>query len=385
MTPRAQSRDLSCLVAYIGALSLIVGLTGIVGCGGGGGSAPLGGGDMRFAQPATPMVPANLAVGPASNVTVPDDQPALPTSSAAVAEQYSSALAINNSGEASGDFHTSDGYNRAFLLSGGAFSDVGALGGKYAFGLAVSDGGVVVGCATNSSGRLLAFSYVGGAISQLTTPDGLMSRADGINNNGVIAGSLLDSQGIRTPVYWQSNSIHTLPTPPGSDRGAATAINSFGKVVGEVHATGSARLRAAMWENGVYRDLGLLPGGTTSFARQINDDGFVIGFGDTAASPAHAFLWSSSAGMVDLGTLGGPTSAAFDINNRGVIVGTSMTASGARHAFAYVNGQMRDLNDMGIAGPGWVLEVAASINDRGDIVGWGKFNGVQRAFVLRAQ
>jgi probable HAF family extracellular repeat protein len=49
-------------------------------------------------------------------------------------------------------------------------------------------------------------------------------------------------------------------------------------------------------------DLGTL-GGSNSSARGINDPSQVVGYSDTANRSQHAFLWTSTAGMTDLGTL----------------------------------------------------------------------------------
>ena len=52
------------------------------------------------------------------------------------------------------------------------------------------------------------------------------------------------------------------------------------------------------------------------------------------------------------------------------------------HAFLYREGRMQDLNDLIPSGSGWVLEEARAINDRGQIVGFGTFQGRTRAFLL---
>ena len=43
---------------------------------------------------------------------------------------------------------------------------------------------------------------------------------------------------------------------------------------------------------------------------------------------------------------------------------------------------MTDLNSRLPAGSGWVLEAATAINDSGEIVGWGRHNGVRHAYRL---
>ncbi len=71
-------------------------------------------------------------------------------------------------------------------------------------------------------------------------------------------------------------------------------------------------------------DLGLLPGGTSSVANAINDNGEVVGGADVANGDIHAFLWTARNGMQDIGGLPGTNYAsATDINLRGQVVGSS--------------------------------------------------------------
>lgn len=55
-------------------------------------------------------------------------------------------------------------------------------------------------------------------------------------------------------------------------------------------------------------DLGTL-GGTSSYAAAINTGGVVVGWSETKAGDTHAFRWTASKGMVDLGTLPGEQSS----------------------------------------------------------------------------
>ena len=68
---------------------------------------------------------------------------------------------------------------------------------------------------------------------------------------------------------------------------------------------------------------------------------------DVTGETAHAFLWTKSAGMVDLGTLSGDDiSSAVGINDNDQITGVSLSADGVPRAFVWQNGKMRDLNDL---------------------------------------
>ena len=80
------------------------------------------------------------------------------------------------------------------------------------------------------------------------------------------------------------------------------------------------------------KDLGTL-GGPHSSARAISDRGQIVGMSYITLSEYHAYLWTETGGMTDLGTLpGGTLSFALNINNLGQVVGWSTTASGQRHA-----------------------------------------------------
>ena len=86
----------------------------------------------------------------------------------------------------------------------------------------------------------------------------------------------------------------------------------------------------------------------------------MVGYTDTpgTGNPTHAFAYTATGGMQDLGTLGGVASYAWDINNSAQIVGFANTAQGTIDGFLYSrNGPMVDL------GPYQAL----CINDAGQI------------------
>ncbi len=122
-----------------------------------------------------------------------------------------------------------------------------------------------------------------------------------------------------------------------------------------------------------------------SMATAINNAGQVVGSiryggGAPGPHPSPAFLVSGGS-ATNLGTLGGVSAAAKDINNNGIVVGESAIADNTVHAFIYRNGAMTDLNTL-IANSGWVLTSAAAINDKGQIVGSGTLNGEAHGFLL---
>lgn len=136
------------------------------------------------------------------------------------------------------------------------------------------------------------------------------------------------------------------------------------------------------------QDLGTAPGGTVSTARAINNLGTVVGYSSVSYSGCvHAMRWTATAGMQDLGTLAGVgipgCSDALGVNDFGQVVGTSDTTTGANTAMLWTEQDgMRDLNTLISVDSGWLLNIAASINNAGQITGVGYINGNSHAFLL---
>jgi probable HAF family extracellular repeat protein len=134
---------------------------------------------------------------------------------------------------------------------------------------------------------------------------------------------------------------------------------------------------AVLWDNGVPIDLGNLGGSMTNTAAAINDLGQVVGGADLASETPgfpgvqiHGFLWTSAAGMKDIGTVGTDfSSVPTDINNRGQVTGASCDDQGNCRAFLWENGVMTDLNDLVPADSPLYLAFAYSMNEAGHIAG----------------
>jgi probable HAF family extracellular repeat protein len=88
--------------------------------------------------------------------------------------------------------------------------------------------------------------------------------------------------------------------------------------------------------------------------------------------------------MQVLGTLpGGGGTQAIGINNAGQVVGISISSGGGSSSFLWSEeAGMQDLNDLIPADSGWELGDVQDINDNGQIVGEGRYNGQRRGYVL---
>jgi probable HAF family extracellular repeat protein len=186
------------------------------------------------------------------------------------------------------------------------------------------------------------------------------------------------------PVIWQDGEVQELPTYPKDLEGIAEGINDNGQVVGGSGTCAAFNtilgfslqpLHALLWETGKLISLGSLGGtghGNGNLALHINNQGQVVGYSDLRGDANfHAFLWSSSTGMKDLGTLPGDVnSLAIGINDAGDVVGVSLDAMFNPRAFIRQGGVLMDLNSLIPAHSALSLLTACSINSSGQIVGF---------------
>src|SRR5262249_42263353 len=136
-------------------------------------------------------------------------------------------------------------------------------------------------------------------------------------------------------------------------------------------ATGATRAFLRR-RDGMTVNLGTLPGGTRSTAFAINDlsaFGQVVGSSDMTGGQTHAFGWSATLGMFDLGTLGGTFSTAVGVNTAGQIVGSTTNQAGMRHAFRRTGFRriMAFNDDLGTLGG--LTSDGFGINAAGQVVG----------------
>jgi probable HAF family extracellular repeat protein len=86
-----------------------------------------------------------------------------------------------------------------------------------------------------------------------------------------------------------------------------------------------------LFAGGKVTDLGILPGGGDSIATAINSFGQIVGYGDTDGA-VHGVLFQYPR-VIDLGVLqGGRSSAVMAINDRGDMVGVGDNGDGREYA-----------------------------------------------------
>ncbi|HEY2119930.1 MAG TPA: hypothetical protein VGH37_12145 [Candidatus Acidoferrum sp.] len=172
--------------------------------------------------------------------------------------------------------------------------------------------------------------------------------------------------------------IIDLGTLPGGTSSQAFAINDLGQVVGAVSVPEGTH--AFLWtDSGGMQDLGTLPGGGAySYASGINLEGTIAGtsaFTQPFDGNTHAFVWTKSSGMQDLGTLGCPDiTGATGINFFSEVVGISTIppclGGGLYRAFiAYFKSSDGTIQSLGTL-PGGSSSTGEAINFFGTIVGY---------------
>lgn len=291
---------------------------------------------------------------------------------------------------------------------------IGGAGSSTAAGL--SDNGIVVG---QSNGQAYRWTMGGGMVG-LNGLGGATTTANAVNSSGQIAGrSDLGGGGFHA-VLWD-NSVNA--TDLGGTFSTGNGINEAGTVVGTSNSRGFRKTYG-----GAMFQLPTLDNITISNA--VNTGGTVTGGSDDASSNRHAYRWNGEANLEDLGipvldsasqgqaindsnVVAGYTTRfstfgafrfdtdfeilnglynydtrAHGINNDGDAVGHSwLSDDGSVDSRAVLwnagNANAINLNDH-IPGfeTEWILERATDINNNGQIVGTGKFNGQTRAFLL---
>ena len=254
--------------------------------------------------------------------------------------------AINNRGQIIGF----DRVGGPFLWDNGVLSELPGLTSASD----INDRGQILGL---SDGRPVVWTY--GMMTPLALPPGEWQVATAaINKLGHAVGTITSTAAgaVSMAVLWRNGEVIPLPGLVANEPTAACDINNRDEIVGSPGSQAAPapdrHRKASLWvpqtpptttsltgrptsspsarQRTPPIDLGTL-GGTYSTPTGINDNGVVVGSSTTAAKEQHAFVWTPTNGMVDLGTFGDRsapgwplrTSFATAVSNTGQVVGAS--------------------------------------------------------------
>lgn len=219
-----------------------------------------------------------------------------------------------------------------------------------------------------------------GLLQQINGPaSGDYTTVFGINDVGSVVGGANTASALRAFVRRQDGATTELSPLAGDSSSNAFGVNNFGQAAGFSSGTGGER--AVVWAaNG---KVSALPGAPalTSRGLDINEHGDVAGVTNQGAGN-HASLWRSGGAQVFLPQLAGyPTSSAASINARGDVVGYSTSEAGVRRATAWPAGAAAiNLGTL----PGGDFSQAFGNNTAGTIVGTSTSSAGNRAVVWAA-
>ena len=216
--------------------------------------------------------------------------------------------------------------------------------------------------------KLIDLGTFGGPQSYLS--DGAdITSVSVLNNKGIFTGWADTSTSDPFPNYcWDDDCLvahafrgkkhgkKDLGVLPGGASSDATWITDNGLISGDSQngeidplIPGFPEVRAVLWRYGHVIDLGTIDGGYESVSTSVNSRGQVVGLATNGVADPNsmvglgyqtrAFVWQAGTKMHDLGTLGSGTDAiAGLINERGQVVGWSYTDSNPSKICAAVYG-----------------------------------------------
>ena len=262
------------------------------------------------------------------------------------------AMGVNDRGDVVGQ---SGGH--AALWRDGRIVDLGTLGGSYSAAVDVNERGDVVGYGqVVGGGGDHAFLWRGGRLIELSPLPGYSSSyAFAVNDRGDVVGTSVGDGGIRAVSWRPDGTVVDLTAETGLDE--VTDLDNAGRLVGSVTPDGM-NLYPALW----YRGRTTVLSDRSGTASAINDRGEITGY--FYGGFGNSFMWRGGR-LTEIPLLPNMPAAssmqAQGINNRGQVVG-----------FGGFDGFVWD-SDTGTLStlPGLTRFGAAGydINDRGQIVG----------------
>ncbi len=199
-------------------------------------------------------------------------------------------FALGNNGVAAGHYKDSDGlYHGVVLDENGELKQYDFPGAVQTFIFGISDEtGALSGNIVDTDGVTHGFS---GDMS-ITFPGAVKTYADFVNSAGVVVGSYITAEDtvhgfMRAP----DGSFTTIDVPkmPNLEFLFVNAINNEGVVIFRAKAVDDIQRSYILLPGGIPHEL-QFPGSVSTVVRNINQDGSIIGYYDSADGRRHGFF-----------------------------------------------------------------------------------------------
>lgn len=289
-------------------------------------------------------------------------------------------LSINNNGQIVGSVDMEDGHSQAFVYQNGVLTELGTFGGTASVATGINTSGSIAGTFTTISGDTHGFLYQNGFIDLFGTAG--IIKAKGINDSdvvlGLINGFYWETSPAKQTVLYDNGLLTNVSLAEGGDGWDSDpiALNNVGQVVFFQHICGDC-VNSYLYNEGTLQGYGFFK------AEDLNDSGHLVGNRPSfSAFQDELGLWYHDGEETVLNDILENDNYPRAINNKADIVGT-MLRNDATHAFIYANSTLAELNTLIPPDSGWDLTEAIDINDSGEIIGFGKFQGDWHAYLLQ--
>jgi len=261
--------------------------------------------------------------------------------------------------------------------------------------------------------------YSGGKWKSILPEGAVSGPPAALNDSGQVAGQLRLASAQPhhlSPAVWRGSEVQLLEIPTPYTSGVVKGINNAGQAVGFLQQLSSnpssLQKFAVLWDTKDVTLLGSLPEAGQSESVAINNQGCILGVTTSGTTEFAKYAQDHMEGKTpsalipptlsfggflwDKGTLTAlvtPEKPATGIDvSKGylpraisddrVVVGRATDFSGKNIAFLWHNSKMTALNTLIPEESGWTLTDAKGLNNLGQIVGQGKYNGQHHAFLL---
>lgn len=257
-------------------------------------------------------------------------------------------------------------YYKPFIYSNGIFADLSAFENcETAYFYNINNNGLIAGTCDSKT-------FVHSGYTTFSLPDlgHQICEPKALNDLGDVVGFLPNGAFSTSPYIYSDGEmrIFSIPTP-NVQNVFINDINNKRQIIGSYSENGTSKAFIYSLDKEI-RTIELLGDYIEPVA--INDNGDIA---VSIRSKDSTSLGIYRDGIIEL-PLAPATGQIRDINDHKVIVGDMAVSApsprgNSTHAFIYTDGIQRDLNDLIAPNSGWVLMIAHSINNKGQIVGMG--------------